>query len=71
MIKRMGNNLNLGDGLNFGKGLRIPLQPFVLEGKPLNYYNRTRRGLGYVTPPSQLESESDESLPSQSSNLSN
>jgi len=66
MMKRMGNNLNRGDSLNFGKGRRIPLQSFVPERKLANYYDRIRWGLGYVTLPPQSKSESDESLPSQS-----
>jgi len=33
MMKIIGYNLNRDDGLNFGKGRRIPLQPFVPEGK--------------------------------------
>jgi len=67
----MGYNLDRGDDLNFGKGRHIPLQPFVPEGKSANYYDRTCRGLGFVTPSSQSESKSDESLPSQSSESSN
>ena len=47
------------------------MQPFISEEKPANYYDRTRRGLGYVTPPSQSESKSDDSLPSSSSDSSN
>jgi len=27
------------------------LRNFVPKGKPTNYYDKTRRGLGYVTPP--------------------
>jgi len=54
MMKRMGYNLNCGDGLNFDKRRRIPLQPFVPKGKPANYYARTRRGLRYVTPSPSL-----------------
>ena len=71
-MEKMGYNLRQGDGLNFGKGRRIPLQPFVLKGKPQNYYDRTRRGLGYVTPPEQSESEDESfsSTQSQSSSLS-
>ena len=65
--EKMRYNLNRGDGLNFGKRWRIPLQPFVPEGKPSSYYDRTRRGLGYVTPSPRPKLESDESLPSQSS----
>ena len=63
MMRRMWYSLNRGDGLNFGKGRRIPLQAFISEGKPSNYYDRKCRGLVYVTPPSQSESEFDESLP--------
>ena len=44
MMKRMRYSLNRGDGLNFGKKRRIPLQSFVLKGKSANYYDRTRRG---------------------------
>jgi len=50
-MESIGYNLRQGDGLSFGKGRRIPLQPFVPKGKPPNYYDRTRRGLGYVTLP--------------------
>ena len=61
IMERMGYNLRQGDDLNFGKGHRIPLQPFVPKGKPQNYYDRTCRRLGYVTPPEQSKPE-DESL---------
>ena len=44
MMKRMGYDLCRGDGLNFGTGRRIPLQSFVLKGKPANYYDQTRKG---------------------------
>ena len=67
----MGYSLNHGNGLNSGKGLCKPLQPFVLKEKPANYYDHTCRGLGYITLPPQSESESDESLPSKSSDSSN
>jgi len=69
IMKRMRYNLNHGDGLNFSKERRIPLQPFVPEGKPVNYYDRTREGWN-MPPPPYSESESDESLPSQSSDSS-
>ena len=46
------------------------MQPFVPEGKPPNYYDRTHRELGYVTLPPQSEPESDRLLPSQSSDSS-
>ena len=69
-MERMGYNLRQGDGLNFGKGRRIPLQPFVPKGKPPNYYDRTRRGLGYVTPTEQSESEDGSLSPIQSQSSS-
>ena len=53
----MRYDLSRGEGLNFGKGRCIPLQPFVSKGKPANYYDQTRRGLGYVTPPTTFDSE--------------
>jgi len=65
-----GVPLNRGDGLNFDKVWRIPFQPFALGGKPRNYYDRTRKGLGYVTLLLQSEPESNGSLPSQSLNSS-
>jgi len=64
-------SFNHGDGLNFDKGRRIPLQPFLPEGKSTNYYDRMHRGLGYITLPPPSESEFDKSLPSQLSDLSN
>ena len=69
MMKEMGYDLRRGEGLNIKKGQRIPLLPFVPKGKPANYYDQTRRGLGYVTPSVQSESESEESLPSHYSDL--
>ena len=36
------------------------------KGKPANYYDKTRRGLGYVTPPTPLQSEDNEFIPSHS-----
>jgi len=69
-MKRMGYSLNRGNCLNFGKKWGIPLQLFVKEGKPTNYCDLTRKGLGYLTPSPQIESESDKSLPSWSSDLS-
>ena len=70
MIKEIGYDLHRDEDLNFKKGWHIPLQPFVPKGKPTNYYDQTRRGLGFVTAPTQFELESKESLPSHSSNSS-
>jgi len=64
MMKEMGRR---GEGVNFGRGRRIPLQTFVLKGKPINYYNQTRRGLRYTTPSVQLDLEFEKPLPSHSS----
>jgi len=66
----MGYNLHSGEGLNFGKGRRIPLQPIILKGKPANYYDQTHRGLEYTTPSIQSDSESKKPLPSHSSDSS-
>ena len=40
------------------------------KGKPANYYDKTYRGLRYVTPPTPLLFEEDKSLPSYSSTSS-
>jgi len=69
-MKKMGYDLRRSEGLNFEKGWRIPLQPFMLKGKLANYYGQTRRGLGYITSSTQSESEFAKSLPYYSSNLS-
>jgi len=53
-MKRMWYILNSGDGLNFGKGWCIPLQPFMPKGKSANHYDRTCRRLGYITPSPSL-----------------
>jgi len=39
----------------------------VPKRQPANYYNKTRGGLGYITPPAPFQSEEEESLPSFSS----
>ena len=44
MMRKMGYNLQRGNGLNFRRGQRGLLWTFVLKGKPTNYYNKTRRG---------------------------
>ena len=35
----------------------------MAEGKPTNYYDKTCRGLGYVTPPILLQSEEEKPFP--------
>jgi len=65
-MKKMGYNLKHGEGLNFEKGRRSLLRNFVPKGKPVNYYDSTRRGLGYVTPtpPVTIQFRNDEPIPS-------
>ena len=58
----MGYDLTIGPGLNFSKGRRTLLWSFILKGKTLDYYHRTRRGLGYVSTSIPSASESEESL---------
>ena len=62
MIENMGYDPTSGLGLNFGKGRRTLLRSFVPKGKALDYFHRTRRGLGYVSTPTPSASESEESL---------
>jgi len=71
-MKKMGYNLKQGAGLNFGKGRRNLMRNFVPKGKPANYYDSTRRGLGYVTPTSSttIRAKGDGSIPSQSASSS-
>jgi len=64
MMRKIGYNLQHGNSLNLGRGRRGLLRAFVLKGKPINYYYKIRRGLGYVTPPVPSQSEEEESLPS-------
>jgi len=70
MMKEMGYDLHHGENLNFRKGRRIPLQPFVPKEKPANYDDQTRRGLGYFTPSVQSNLKFEKSLPSHSSDSS-
>jgi len=64
MMRKMGSNLQHGNGLNFRRGRRGLLRAFVPKGKRANYYDKTRIGLGYVIPPAPFQSEEEESLPS-------
>ena len=68
----MGYNLQRENGLNFEKGRRDFLRNFVPKGKPANYYDNTRRGLGYVTPPSPttVQSKNNKPIPSRSASSS-
>jgi len=66
----MGYNLQHGKGLNFGKGRRDFLRNFMPKGKPTNYYDKTHRGLGYVTPSTPFQYEDNESIPSHSASSS-
>ena len=49
MMKRMGYNFTKESGLNFGKEKQALLRSFVPKGKDLDYYHKTRRGLGYIS----------------------
>jgi len=40
MMEKMGYDLTKRFSLNFGKGRRIVLQPFILKGKAPDYYHR-------------------------------
>lgn len=66
-MKKMGYDFKNAEGLNFGRVRRSVLKPFAPKGKPSDYYSRSRRGLGCITPPTQSEPEDSESLPSRSS----
>ena len=58
LMKRMGYNFNEKQGLNFGKGRRTPIRMSLTpEGKPPDYYQKTGRGVGYITPPPVSENE--------------
>ena len=70
MMRKMGYNLQHGKSLNFGKERRGFLRNFVLKGKPTNYYDNTRRGLGYVTPAATVHSKDDKPVPSHSASSS-
>ena len=70
MIKEMRYNFHHGEALNFRKEQHIPLQSFMSKRKPTNYYDLTRKRLGYVIPSTQSELESDKFLPSYSSDSS-
>jgi len=72
MMRKMGYNLQRRSGMNFEKGRRGFLRNFVPKRKPANYYDKTHRGLGYVTPPSptSFQSEDNKSIPSHSTTSS-
>ena len=62
MMEKMGYDFTKESGLNFGKGKRALLRSFVPKGKNSDYYHKTRRGLGYVSTPISLDSESEEEV---------
>ena len=70
MMRKMGYNLQRGNDLNSWRGRLGLLRTFVSKGKPANYNDKTCRGLGYIIPPTQSQSEENESLPSHSSSSS-
>jgi len=71
-MTKMGYNLQRENGLNFGKGRRDFLRNFVPKGKLANYYDKTRRGLGYIIPlPStSVRSKDNKPIPSRSASSS-
>jgi len=72
MMRKIGYNLQHGKGLNFKKGRRGFLRNFVPTEKPTNYYDNTRRELGYVTPtpPATFQTKDDKPIPSHSASSS-
>ena len=72
MMRKMGYSLQRGSGMNFRKGRCDFLRIFVPKGKPANYYDKTHRGLGYVTPPpsTSIRSEGNKPIPSRSASSS-
>ena len=71
-MRKIGYNLQCGSGLNFRKRQHGFLCNFVPKGKLANYYDKTRRGLGYVTPPPStvIRSENNKPIPSRSASSS-
>lgn len=63
MMKRLGYNFKSKHELNFGKGMRMISLAKVSKRKPIDYYQKTKRGLEYVTPvPPESKSEMVESF---------
>ena len=58
----MGYDLIKKVYLNFGQGRRALLQSFIPKRKAPDYYNQTRRELGYMSTPIPSGSESEETL---------
>jgi len=61
-MKRMGYDFTKESSVNFGKGKRALFRSFVPKGKDLDYYHKTRRGLGYVSTPVSLDPESEKEV---------
>lgn len=59
MMKKNGLEHDRKYRLNISKWRQNILCSFVLEGKGLDYYHKTRRGLGYVSTRSISEVESE------------
>jgi len=62
MMERMEYDLTKRPSLNFSKGKRVLLRSFVLKGKDLDYYHKTRKELGYVTTLVSSDSESEKEV---------
>ena len=62
MMERIGYYFTKESGLNFSKEKRALLCSFVSKGKDPDNYHKTQRGLGYVSTPILLDSESEEEV---------
>ena len=61
MMEKMGYNLTKRSGLSFSEE-RTLLRSFVPRRKAPDYYQKTQRGLGYLSTPSPSDFKSEESL---------
>jgi len=58
MMEKLGYDFTKKSGLNFDKEKQALFCSFVPKDKDPNYYQKTRRGLGYVTTSVSSDSES-------------
>lgn len=63
MMKHCGYDFESKPKINYGKGRHMIPHAKVPNRSPIDYYHKTKRGLGYVTPvPSESELELVESF---------